>query len=234
MGLVAYIGDKSTDNAGKPLYPHLHEDGKFVASHTRFKVDYIRVETEEQLQALVAAGYSARMSNPTLKAAPSLIINKNITMTDSYTLKDELTLAVSNTDLDVEVRSKRRVEQVLLRSFLLRGQRVGTCVLCGEALPENMIVAAHLKKRASCSDKEKMDFTNIASLMCKLGCDDMYEKGYVYVVGGKIVKNPKASTTPKLNEALLHIDGRKVSNWIDSRVYYEWHAKQWQRSLQYI
>lgn len=41
MGLIAYIAERSKNNAGKPLYPHRHKDGKYVASHTRFEADYV-------------------------------------------------------------------------------------------------------------------------------------------------------------------------------------------------
>lgn len=49
---------------GKPLYPHKHKDGMYVASSSRYEVDYIPVETEDELVSLVKAGFGARMSNP--------------------------------------------------------------------------------------------------------------------------------------------------------------------------
>ncbi|MFQ2672723.1 hypothetical protein ACK3ZR_16820 [Aeromonas caviae] len=63
---------------GKPLYPHLHEDNMYVATRTRYKADYVRVKTLEQLEALVQQGYGARMSNPDIENAPSFIVSKNI------------------------------------------------------------------------------------------------------------------------------------------------------------
>ena len=60
---------------GTVLSPHLHEDGHFVVSLSRFENDYVRVKNEADLIHWVAKGYSVRMSNPNVKShrAPSLI-----------------------------------------------------------------------------------------------------------------------------------------------------------------
>ena len=60
---------------GVELTPHKHEDGKYVASLTRFESDYVRVETLRELKILADNGFSIRMSNPDSKnhRSPSLI-----------------------------------------------------------------------------------------------------------------------------------------------------------------
>jgi hypothetical protein len=60
---------------GVVLTPHRHEDGKYVASMTRFQVDYVRVETVRELRILAKQGFSIRMSNPDSEnhRSPSLI-----------------------------------------------------------------------------------------------------------------------------------------------------------------
>ena len=60
---------------GTELTPHLHKDGKFVVSKTRFEKDYVRVEDEAELMKWVKDGYSVRMSNTSesLTKSPSLI-----------------------------------------------------------------------------------------------------------------------------------------------------------------
>lgn len=45
------------------LTPHLHEDGKYVASMTRFERDYVRVESVRELGILAKHGFSIRMSS---------------------------------------------------------------------------------------------------------------------------------------------------------------------------
>lgn len=67
---------KRGDSIGTTLIPHLHKDGFYVASKTRFAKDYLRVRSLADLEALAAKGYKVRMSNrshPTHKA-PSLVI----------------------------------------------------------------------------------------------------------------------------------------------------------------
>jgi len=49
--------------SGVTLRPHLYEDGKYVASRTRFKRDYVRVESERELRILARHGFRIRMSN---------------------------------------------------------------------------------------------------------------------------------------------------------------------------
>lgn len=65
---------------GVVLTPHKHDDGKYVASLTRFEDDYIRVETVRELKILADNGFSVRMSNPDTKnhRSPSLIIPSSI------------------------------------------------------------------------------------------------------------------------------------------------------------
>jgi hypothetical protein len=64
--------------AGTVLTPHLHSDGSFVVSKTRFEKDYTRVNQESDLPAWVTQGYSVRMSNPSAGCPPSLIAPKSI------------------------------------------------------------------------------------------------------------------------------------------------------------
>jgi len=212
---------------GKPLYPHLHEDNMYVATRTRYKADYVRVKTLEQLEALVQQGYGARMSNPDIENAPSFIVSRNI-KTDALgvSLSKVLHKTIEDLDLDPDSISKGRAEQSLLRAFLLNGRAQAPCVLCNRDFPENMLVAAHIKNRSKCSNSEKLDFGNVAALMCKLGCDDLFEKKYIYVEHGKIVGNFYVTLTDTLTEAIKALEGKSVANWANSKKYYVWHAKQ--------
>ncbi len=70
--------------------------------------------------------------------------------------------------LDEERRVLARKEQALLRKHLLGGSDDGRCFLCGEKLPVELLVTAHIKARAKCSEKERRDCANIVP-MCILG-----------------------------------------------------------------
>ncbi|MCO6184594.1 hypothetical protein NHF56_00035 [Rhizobium sp. L1K21] len=64
---------------GKLLYPHVHEDGMYVVSPTRFEQDYQRIKTEADLEAWMLKGYRLRMSNIAEGiTAPSLIAPSSI------------------------------------------------------------------------------------------------------------------------------------------------------------
>jgi hypothetical protein len=65
-------------NKGELLFPHKHEDGKFIVSPTRYEKDYIRVE-EEQILRWLEKGLKLRMSNPNKGiSAPSLISRESV------------------------------------------------------------------------------------------------------------------------------------------------------------
>lgn len=60
--------------AGTVLYPHIHADGCYVVSLTRFGKDYIRVADPAALLGWLEKGYRLRMSNEKAGvASPSLI-----------------------------------------------------------------------------------------------------------------------------------------------------------------
>ena len=65
---------------GTELTPHVHKDGCFVVSKTRFEKDYVRVSDEAELINWVNDGYSVRMSNPEMPStkSPSLISPSSI------------------------------------------------------------------------------------------------------------------------------------------------------------
>ena len=58
---ISYVVSRGAE-AGVILRPHLHEDGKYVASMTRFEKDYVRVESIRELAILAKHGFSIRMS----------------------------------------------------------------------------------------------------------------------------------------------------------------------------
>ena len=85
--------------------------------------------------------------------------------------------------------SKSRKEQALLREFHLK-QNKTQCSLCHRILPNELIVAAHIWERSKIKNDEIRKDPNIAMPLCKLGCDDLFEKKYLIVDSeGMIQKN---------------------------------------------
>ena len=69
----------SGKHAGAVLYPHLHRDGTYVVSMSRFERDYVRIEDPTELLSWLEKGYRLRMSNPEAGvSAPSLIEPRGI------------------------------------------------------------------------------------------------------------------------------------------------------------
>ena len=208
----------------------MHADGTYVASRTRFEADYVRVGSEEELEALIRAGYGARMSSPEVNGGPSLIASQSIRISSSVsappTIEQLLRRFAEDGDLDRGSTSKSRIEQSFLRVVLMGGRDVGACSICQLTLPENLLVAAHIKLRSRCSKAERLDFMNVATLMCKLGCDDLFEKAYIVVGGGVVERNTARAATPHAENSISNLLGKRVPNWSGSHNYYEWHRAQ--------
>jgi hypothetical protein len=69
---------------GVVLTPHRGADEKYVASPTRFKRDYVKVDKVEDLIPLMRKGYGVRMSNQDSDnhRAPSLIRPQGINIVE--------------------------------------------------------------------------------------------------------------------------------------------------------
>ncbi|GGH17231.1 HNH endonuclease [Paenibacillus segetis] len=141
--------------------------------------------------------------------------------------KEEILQFNIDDDLDVQHSGKRRKEQSFLRRQLFQNKRVGVCGICGKQYPVDLLVAAHIKKRSKCSNEERLDHKNIIMPMCKFGCDDLYEKAYIVVRDGKVVRNTKKTFTPDLLDKVNQVEGIECSFWNDStKHYFEWHFQQ--------
>lgn len=100
-------------------------------------------------------------------------------------------------ETDARVIARRRREQGQLREHLLAGRNVVDCDLCGRELPASLLIAAHIKPRAVSSEEHRKDFASIAMLACSLGCDHLFELGYVIVdEHGTLKSGRKAETDP--------------------------------------
>ncbi|MEV4161416.1 hypothetical protein [Nonomuraea dietziae] len=127
--------------------------------------------------------------------------------------------------LEREALRAARGEQERLKRHLLPGQ-TGVCVLCGRTLDRGLLVAAHIKKRMHCSDDERRDLANIAMLNCILGCDALYENGYIGVgPGGEILISGAALNGPGVAEHVdMFLKGRTTPWWSEEREkYFAWH-----------
>lgn len=128
---------------------------------------------------------------------------------------------------DREGLARIRVEQPALRRRLLAGRSEAPCGLCGEMLTTDYLVAAHIKRRADCSERERADI-NVAMLACKFGCDAAFELGHLRVRedGSIVVLGPASSA-----RRLARLQGRIASAFsVESRRYFQAHRRIHARS----
>jgi hypothetical protein len=128
--------------------------------------------------------------------------------------------------LDVTRQGLARKEQQILRKRLFRGKDEGTSGVCGQLFPIELLFAAHIKRRAHCTDKGKRDISTIMP-MCKFGCDDLFELGFIKVVKGSIRPNPAKHVIKPIQNYLVQLSGRSCSHWnTTTELYFEWRNKQ--------
>ena len=60
--------------------------------------------------------------------------------------------------------------------------------------------------------------------MCKFGCDDLFEKGYLSVRNGKFVRLPKRPVTPEVEQYIADMEGKVCKYYKeDTLKYFDWH-----------
>jgi hypothetical protein len=131
-------------------------------------------------------------------------------------------------DLDTTVTTKGRKEQSYVRGALgLYETDAAACWLCDRTFPVRLLVAAHIKPRKHCTAAERKDIPHIAMPACVLGCDALYEHGYITVVDGVVTVNPKHDLPPDTAQAIAQLDGRKVEHWgAPNATYFQWHHQR--------
>jgi hypothetical protein len=129
-------------------------------------------------------------------------------------------------DLDRPRTAAGRAEQAFLRKQLFKSNTHANCALCGRELPVEMLIAAHIKGRARCTRDERLDVPAIVMAACKLGCDSLYELGYIFVdSGGRIQLS--AGGTDSITQFVhgIGLIGRNTHARPRSDKYFEWHRQ---------
>jgi hypothetical protein len=121
----------------------------------------------------------------------------------------EISAVVAATDAPAS--GFRRLEQQMLRAKLLKGSTIGQCRICQTLLPAELLVAAHIKQRRLCTTEERLN-PHIATLMCKLGCDPLFEAGFLRVMdSGKVYRMVGEGTSLEpLKSRLQMFEGKTI------------------------
>ncbi|MDC0145577.1 HNH endonuclease [bacterium] len=117
-----------------------------------------------------------------------------------------------------------RLEQGYLRKKIFNYKSVSNCSICDKKLNIEFLVCAHIKKRSKCDDKEKRNISNVTP-MCKFGCDELFERGYIVVEKGKI-KVMKNNNTDFVNNYLEKLDGKTCAIYSEhNEIFFKWHRE---------
>ena len=136
----------------------------------------------------------------------------------------EIKRLMNEENLDKASQGTSRKEQSYLRKIMFNGKKIATCGICGREMPVELLVTAHIKKRSDCTKEERLDVSNIVMPMCKLGCDDLYEKGYILVREGKIERNRSKFESLAVTNYLNGVVGMKCTAWNErTSEYFEQH-----------
>ncbi|BCZ46983.1 hypothetical protein psyc5s11_30500 [Clostridium gelidum] len=137
---------------------------------------------------------------------------------DEY--KSEIEKLISKESLDNKSTGTSRKEQSFLRKYLFKGKKICKCGICGKELPIELLVTAHIKQRSKCTLEERLDVKNIVMPMCKLGCDDLYEHGYLLVEQGIIMRNEEKVFTKDIDNCISSFENSKCSYWNENTEKY--------------
>ena len=119
----------------------------------------------------------------------------------------------------------QRAEQSILTALLHLDDEYNTCAFCGQRFPVSFLVTAHIKKRAYCTHEERIN-PDIAMPLCTMGCDQLYEKGYITVRNGEIALLKRSPSSEYIKEYLNRVKGRSCSYFSElTRPFFEWHAR---------
>ncbi|GAB3462827.1 hypothetical protein GCM10027436_73180 [Actinophytocola sediminis] len=138
---------------------------------------------------------------------------------------DELAVDPVFGELDGAAQLKYRKEQAHLRRRLIGDREVASCALCGQDFPTSFLIAAHVKKRAVCSDDERRDLRNVAMLACALGCDVLYEAGWITVdTNGRIMVAELDGLPDAFRDRVQRLVGLSCPAHSElSEKYFAWH-----------
>ena len=130
-------------------------------------------------------------------------------------------------ELDATALTSVRREQRTLRANLLGSAGTAVCSICGCSVPVDCLRTAHIKRRSECSEQERRDKNNIM-LACTLGCDHLFELGYVTVDSDGVIRDgARSNTTTALEHAVSRLNGGScAAHSKASEQYFAWHRER--------
>jgi hypothetical protein len=173
-----------------PLETEAHDDGKLA--RVELIADDLMLH-RGRVSDLIAWGAPGPLS---VHGIPREAYLSPLTPVDAEALLRELDVSIPRRSLpgrphenwtsvpgitDATAIAKIRIEQGALRAYLLDGRTRRACAICGRHIPAELLVAGHIVPRAGLNDEERRQYDSVAMLVCLLGCDALFEHGYLVV-----------------------------------------------------
>ena len=132
---------------------------------------------------------------------------------------------IKNTDGQTN-QTQSRKEQGILRGILFKDVSEAKCAICHRTFPTDLMVAAHIKPRSKCSTKERKN-PNIVMPVCKVGCDDFFEKGYLIIdQSGVIQINEEITYSSELRTVLSELNQKRCTHFNEeTEVFFSYKRK---------
>ena len=194
----------------------------------------VDVNTPFDKHGKVKQGYLFALTTPIVEAIIKAIGQRidwfeGEVKADASAIVEDFQILVAG-ETDTQIVSTGRREQGLLRRKLFRRKATSQCALCGNFYPVRLLHTAHIKKRNSCSRDEKLDF-NVVMAACVLGCDALFENGYIVVSENGLIEPGKPATTDDLKSAVDYLVGNRPLVFGERTAkYFQWHKGSFQDS----
>jgi hypothetical protein len=122
--------------------------------------------------------------------------------------------------------TRTRTEQELFRRYLLGIKEEAECSICDQIFKPDLLITAHIKKRADCTVEEKKN-PDVVMLACKFGCDDLYEKHYIFVNEyGVLCRDRSKPTTEAMNTLIDRLNGKQCNIWsLKNKQFFDAHRE---------
>ena len=171
----------------------------------------------------VIQGFNVLNHDKSLKLFESFDLRSNTHLPDIDEEEYEKA-SIELDELNKKVQTNVRLEQGYLRKKIFNYKTTSNCSICDKELNIEFLVCAHIKKRSKCDDNEKRNINNVTP-MCKFGCDELFERGYIVVEEGKI-KVMKNNNTDFVNNYLEKLDGKTCAIYSEHNdIFFKWHRE---------
>ncbi|WP_431868921.1 hypothetical protein [Nocardiopsis eucommiae] len=117
-----------------------------------------------------------------------------------------------------------RAEQKKLRAKKLGDKTEVACDLCQLVLPRRLVHTAHIKRRSESSPYERGDLNNVMNA-CVMGCDSLFEHGFVYVDVDGFIHASDQVKGEGLTVAALRVGDDCSAFSKKSAPYFAWHRE---------